>query len=201
MISEGGVCTQFLSGLWTAPEQVLNKSEIPNIKEQICSLMRGCALFTSQTGLIPKGILFRPHHLLSSTHTGFHIYWVFNVYQADWRCAGFPCLFTHFPSITILPLHASHRRGQKTERPTRFTRSLPCGAYDLAVSLTEINEHLAISLSHVLRHGKDTGYIVVEEWILFLKSRANRWAGHRDLEPKVSALPQTLNKAICKLSG
>lgn len=38
-----------------------------------------------------------------------------------------------------------------------------CATYDLAVLLTEINEHLAIALSHVLRHGKDTGYIVVEE--------------------------------------
>lgn len=33
----------------------------------------------------------------------------------------------------------------------------------LAVSLTEINEHLAVALPHVLRHSKDTGYIVVEE--------------------------------------
>lgn len=39
----------------------------------------------------------------------------------------------------------------------------PCGARAIAVSLTEINEHLAIALSHVLRHGKDTGYVVVEE--------------------------------------
>lgn len=35
--------------------------------------------------------------------------------------------------------------------------------WSLAASLTEINEHLAIALSHVLRHGKDTGYIVVEK--------------------------------------
>lgn len=33
----------------------------------------------------------------------------------------------------------------------------------LAVSLTEINEHLAVALPHVLRHSKDTGHIVVEE--------------------------------------
>lgn len=44
----------------------------------------------------------------------------------------------------------------------------------LAVSLTEINEHLAITLSHVLRHGKDTGYVVVEERVLFLKSRTDK---------------------------
>lgn len=33
----------------------------------------------------------------------------------------------------------------------------------LAVALTEIDEHLAIALPHVLRHSKDTGHIVVEE--------------------------------------
>lgn len=49
-----------------------------------------------------------------------------------------------------------------------------CRVRALADSLTEIDEHLAITLSHVLRHGKDTGHVVVEERVLFLKSRANR---------------------------
>lgn len=33
---------------------------------------------------------------------------------------------------------------------------------------TEVNEHLAKALPHVLWHRQDTGYIVVEEGILLL---------------------------------
>ena len=33
---------------------------------------------------------------------------------------------------------------------------IPLGAQVLADPLTEIDEHLAIALSHVLRHGEDT---------------------------------------------
>lgn len=33
---------------------------------------------------------------------------------------------------------------------------------------TEVNEHLAKALPHVLRHRQDTGNIVVEERVLFL---------------------------------
>lgn len=56
-------------------------------------------------------------------------------------------------------------KSQNLDRPqdkeaARFT--VPA-MWSWAVSLTEINEHLAIALSHVLRHGKDTGYIIVEE--------------------------------------
>ena len=34
--------------------------------------------------------------------------------------------------------------------------------------LTEVDEHLAVALPHVLRHGQDTGHVVVEERVLLL---------------------------------
>lgn len=37
-----------------------------------------------------------------------------------------------------------------------------------STALTEINQHLAITLPHILWHGQDAGDIVVQEWILFL---------------------------------
>lgn len=40
--------------------------------------------------------------------------------------------------------------------------------------IMEIYENLAIDPSPVLRHDKDTGYIVVEEWSLFLGKISNQ---------------------------
>lgn len=34
--------------------------------------------------------------------------------------------------------------------------------------LTEVYEHLAVALPHVLRHGEDAGHIVVQERVLLL---------------------------------
>lgn len=37
-------------------------------------------------------------------------------------------------------------------------------------TLTEVNEHFAVALSHVLGHGQDAGHVVVEEGILLLET-------------------------------
>ena len=37
------------------------------------------------------------------------------------------------------------------------------------IILTEVNEHLAKALPHVLWHRQDTGYVVVKEGILLLE--------------------------------
>lgn len=34
--------------------------------------------------------------------------------------------------------------------------------------LTEVYEHLAVTLPHVLRHGEDAGYVVVQEGVFLL---------------------------------
>lgn len=35
--------------------------------------------------------------------------------------------------------------------------------------LTEVYEHLAVALPHVLRHGEDAGHVVVQERVLLLQ--------------------------------
>lgn len=51
----------------------------------------------------------------------------------------------------------------RTRDPTVPVAPVACRAQAVAVPLTEIDEHLAIALSHVLRHGEDTRHVVVEE--------------------------------------
>ena len=111
-----------------------------------------------QTGIILKSLLHYPLFLLlSGTNSGL-VQRRFIVYQAGRNCSDFS---PHIHSLATRLPGTTGTTGQKDDNVP--IAPAPCGAWALAVSLTEINEHLAIALSHVLRHGKDTGHIVVEE--------------------------------------
>ena len=106
---------------------------------------------------------------------------------------------THSLNISVISPYARNCEDRPQDKETTMLHIVrACATYDLAVLLTEINEHLAIALSHVLRHGKDTGYIVVEEWILFLKSRANRWEDWKNMGPKLSQQSQIQVRLLAK---
>lgn len=45
--------------------------------------------------------------------------------------------------------------------------------------LTEVNQHLAITLPHILRHSEDTGHVVVEEGVLLLCVGGETVIAHR----------------------
>lgn len=49
-----------------------------------------------------------------------------------------------------------------------FTLCLRGGERVGACALTEVDEHLAVALPHVLRHGEDAGHVVVQEGVLLL---------------------------------
>lgn len=152
--------------------------------------MHVCAVHKSQAGIILTTLLYSP--LISYQAQGP----VFNVYQANWWYSGSADLLVH-----LIVVYIGYKPGIVGTTGQKDNILMFPAIRSLAVSLTEINEHLAIALPHVLRHSKDTGYIVVEEWILLLKSRTNRWAGHTSFKLKVSAVPQIQNKAACKVSG
>lgn len=119
--------------------------------------MHVCAVPKPQTGIILKSLLHYLCLLLSGTNSGL-VQRRFIVYQAGRNRSDFS---PHIHSLaTCLPGTTGTTEQKDDNVPIA---PAPCGAWALAVSLTEINEHLAIALSHVLRHGKDTGHIVVEE--------------------------------------
>lgn len=47
---------------------------------------------------------------------------------------------------------------------------------DITQVLTEINQHLAVALPHVLWHSQDTGHIVIQERVLLLHKRRSSLA-------------------------
>lgn len=138
---------------WTSPY----KTEIPNPGTDLKpSAYMCCSL--SQMGTTFCPIPYMPHHQVVTEAC---IHWRFQVHQLT---RGLQILSTH-PSSCCVP---------GTRDPIALITPAACGAQAAAVALTEIDEHLAIALSHVLRHGEDTRHVVVEEWILFLQSRAKQ---------------------------
>ena len=127
--------------------------------------MHVCAVHKSQTGVILKSLLYYPLYLPPiSTNSGSCIH--LSVQCVSGQLTMFRFLpLTHSLNPSVIPLRARNCIDRSQDKKTNNNIHMvpACGTYDFPVSLTEINEHLAIALSHVLRHGKDTGYIVVEE--------------------------------------
>lgn len=77
-----------------------------------------------------------------------------------------------------------------------------------ARALTEVDEHLAVTLPHVLRHGEDAGHVVVQEGVLLLRRekscvqrrRCLRQTPHK-VSPPTLYLREVANQVTARVVG